>query len=194
MKSKYSLVIVLFILSFLIGGCGPSGGDGETITTQISTDTVSTQLPTVAPSADTSELVSLTAVLSEIEGEVIAKQADEKKFYEVANGFVLNSLGQVSTGYEARVRLDISDGSIVRLGANAVFTLNYGEETTKGTNTKLELNLGQIWVILKGGSVDIDTESGVASIRGSYGGLSVSPDGEIYFTCFEDLSLIDKES
>jgi hypothetical protein len=187
MKSKYSLIVLLVILSFLIWGCEPSGGGGGGggVTTQVSVEIVSPQPPTVEAIDDTSELVSLTAVLSEIEGEVIAKQVDEDNFYEVANGFVLNSLGQVSTGYEARVRLDISDGSIIRLGANAVFTLDYGEETTEGTNTKLELDLGQIWLILKGGSIDVDTESGVASIRGSYGGVSVSPTGEVYFTCFE---------
>jgi hypothetical protein len=183
MKSKFCLIFLLFILTFLIWGCAADGG--SSMATQIPTEPGSTQPPTVESIADTGELVSLTAVLSEIEGEVIAKQSGEDSFYEVANGFVLNSLGQVSTGYEARVRLDISDGSIVRLGANAVFTLDYGKKTAEGTTTKLELNLGQIWVILKGGSIDIDTESGVASIRGSYGGLSVSPTGEVYFTCFE---------
>jgi hypothetical protein len=188
MKSKYYSFIILSIALFVIWGC--QGGGEDVIGTQVSTEaTADVSVPTetvpVETLDETDTQISMTAFLSELEGEVIAKQVDENDFYEVSNGFVLNSLGQVSTGYESRVRLDISDGSIVRLGANAIFTLDYGKKTSEGTNTKLELNLGQIWVILKGGSIDIETESGLASVRGSFLGLSVGPNGEVYLTCFE---------
>jgi hypothetical protein len=188
MKSKNVFLYLIFVAIFIISGCQAGGGDVNT-TQEIAepefTETVVTETSPVEPSGDTGKQIAITAVLSEVEGEVIAKQANENDFYEVSNGFVLNSLGQVSTGFESKTRLDISDGSIVRLGANAVFTLEYGKEIEEGTNTKLELYLGQIWIILKGGSIDVDTESGVASVRGSFLGLSVGPNGEVYATCYE---------
>jgi len=188
MKSKTLIIFILIMVATVISGCqakteNVTGTPGTTLP-----GVTETTQPTTAPEKSGTgqgNQIELTAVLSELEGEVIAKQLDETDFSQVSNGFVLKSLGQVSTGFESRVRLDISDGSIVRLGANAVFTLDYGKEIEEGTKTKLELNLGQIWIVLKGGSIDVDTESGVASVRGSFLGISVSPSGEVYATCFE---------
>ena len=160
MKSKNVFLYLIFVAIFVISGCQAGGGDvnaTQEVAESEVTETVVVETASVDPLEDSGEQIALTAVLSEVEGEVIAKQANENDFSEVSNGFVLNSLGQVSTGFESKTRLDISDGSIVRLGANAVFTLEYGKEIEEGTNTKLELYLGQIWIILKGGSIDVDT-------------------------------------
>jgi hypothetical protein len=184
MRSKAPLIIFLIFVIILFGGCQTE--NNNSVNTQYlppeDTNGIITQEEL---SNGGGKQIEMTAVLSELEGEVIAKQVDESDFSVVTNGFILNSLGQVSTGFESRVRLDLSDGSIVRLGANAFFTLEYGEEEKEGTNSKFELDIGEIWVILKGGSIDVDTESGVASVRGSYLGISVGPNGEVYLTCFE---------
>jgi hypothetical protein len=188
MKLKTLIIFFFLMAMFVIGGCQPKTDNMVNTADITQPSTAETTAPTTAPEkpvADKEKQIELTAVLSELEGEVIAKQVEDVDFSEVSNGFVLKSLGQVSTGFESRVRLDISDGSIVRLGANAVFTLDYGKAVEEETNTKLELDLGQIWIILKGGSIDVDTESGVASVRGSFLGISVSPTGEVYATCFE---------
>jgi hypothetical protein len=184
MRFKSPFIFILIAAIFIFSGC--QAGDDNVVVTPVNLQPSATEIITPEELLGTSgKQIDLTAVLSELQGEVIAKQVDENDFSEVSNGFILNSLGQVSTGFDSRVRLDISDGSIVRLGANAFFTLEYGKENEEGSNTKLELDLGQIWIVLKGGSIDVDTESGVASVRGSYLGVSVGPNGEVYLTCFE---------
>lgn len=128
----------------------------------------------------------LSAALSELSGAVDAKQADDAAFAPVAAGTVLQSNGQIQTGDDGRVRLDLSSGTIIRVTPSSLFTLTANDEVEGGLATKIKLDIGRIFIILNGGSADVETPSGVASVRGSYMKVEVDPETmDIYVTCLE---------
>jgi hypothetical protein len=132
------------------------------------------------------ETQPLSAIFSETIGAVAMKQADEAEFSEAGDGAVLNVDGQVQTGEDGRVRLDLSTGTIIRVTPSSVFTLVSNEEIEGGLLTKIKLEAGKIFIILKGGQADVETPSGVASVRGSYLKVEIDPvTGDIYITCLE---------
>ncbi|MBE0669401.1 MAG: FecR domain-containing protein [Anaerolineales bacterium] len=128
----------------------------------------------------------LSAALSELSGTVDAKQAADDAFAPAAPGTVLQANGQIQTGDDGRVRLDLSSGTIIRVTPSSIFTLTSNEEVEGGLATKIKLDLGKIFIILNGGSADVETPSGVASVRGSYMKVEVDPETmDIYVTCLE---------
>ncbi len=129
--------------------------------------------------------VERTAVLSEAGGEVFMRQPDEAAFMTAETGDILDENGQVQTGEAGRARLDISDQSLVRLGPLTLFTLIGMEETETGFLARVRLELGELWVILQGGSLEVDTPSGISMVRGSYMGVSLDEDGRVTVTCLE---------
>lgn len=128
----------------------------------------------------------LAASLSELSGFVQMKQAGQEVFVEASVSSVLNVNGQVQTGDDGRVRLDLSSGTIIRISPSSVFTLTSNDETEGGLLTKIKLDVGKIFIILNGGQADVETPSGVASVRGSYMKVEVNPiTNTIYITCLE---------
>jgi hypothetical protein len=132
------------------------------------------------------ETSPLSATFSEVTGAVGIKQAEQTDFSEADDGAVLDVNGQVQTGQDGRVRLDLSTGTIIRVTPSSVFTLISNEEVEGGLLTKLKLEAGKIFIILNGGQTNVETPSGVASVRGSYLMVEIDPvTGDIYITCLE---------
>lgn len=128
----------------------------------------------------------LSAVLSELSGTVDMKQAGQETFAPASSDSQLEVNGQVQTGDDGRVRLDLSSGTIIRVGPTSLFTLLSNDEVEGGLATKIKLEIGKIFIILNGGSADVETPSGVASVRGSYMKVEVDPGTlDIYVTCLE---------
>jgi hypothetical protein len=137
-----------------------------------------------APSTPTA--LPLTGALSELSGTVNAKQAEQADFHAVTAGETLKVNGQVQTGEDGRVRIDLSSGTILRVAPASLFTLTSNEPAQGGLATKLKLELGRIYIILNGGSLDVETPSGVASVRGSYMMVEIDPfTQDITVTCLE---------
>jgi len=133
--------------------------------------------PTVSP---------LTGTLSELQGKVDSKKTSEIQFTPVTIGTVLAVNDQVQTGEDGRVRIDLSSGTIVRVVPSSLFTLASNEETSSGLATKGKLDLGRLFIILTGGSLEVETPSGVASVLGSYMMVSVDPQNlDTTVTCLE---------
>ena len=107
MRRKIVVLISLFMILMFAIGC-QSGGDASDAGVS----------PRTTP-------IPLSAVISEMQGEIIAKQAGDREFEIAFDGYELNSSGQVATGTDSRVKLTLSDDSIVRLGSNSFFTLDY---------------------------------------------------------------------
>jgi hypothetical protein len=129
---------------------------------------------------------SLTATLSEIEGGVLARESEDASFAEATVGFVLQVLGQVQTESDGKVRLDFATGTLVRVGPGTLFTLQPAEENPQGLVIRLQLAVGKLWIILQGGSLEVENESGVASVRGSLLSVESKPGSEkIRITCLE---------
>lgn len=128
----------------------------------------------------------LTGALSEISGKVDAKQGDETEFHPVQAGDILRVKDQVQTGEDGRARIDLSSGTIIRVAPSSLFTLASNEESDGSLATKLKLELGRIYIILSGGSLDVETPSGVASVRGSYMMVEIDPvTRNVTVTCLE---------
>lgn len=142
-------------------------------------------LAALAGCQKTEEVSPLSASLSELSGYVQMKQAGQN-FENASANSVLNVDGQVQTGDDGRVRLDLSSGTIIRISPSSVFTLTSNDETEGGLLTKIKLDVGKIFIILNGGQADVETPSGVASVRGSYMKVEVDPITKtIYITCLE---------
>ena len=119
--------------------------------------------------------LDLSAKLSELVGVVEVRNGAQDKFSQVNEGFVLKAIMQLQTKEESRARLDLSTGSIVRLGQNTIFSLDPPTASSGGVLSRIELQVGRVWIILKGGSLDVNTPSGLASVRGSYMSVWVEP-------------------
>lgn len=128
----------------------------------------------------------LSAGLTELSGTVNLKDSPDADFIQAAAGMSLIVNGQVKTGEDGRVRLDLSSGTIIRLVPSTLFTLESNEPAGDGLATKLKLEIGKIFIILNGGSLDVETPSGVASVLGSYMMVEVDPlTKDALVTCLE---------
>jgi hypothetical protein len=127
-----------------------------------------------------------SAVLSELSGKVELKNPGNEAFIPATADTTLEINGQIQTGDDGRARLDLSSGTIIRVAPSSLFTLATNDQTDKGLVTKIQLEIGKIFIILNGGSTDVETTSGVASVRGSYMKVEVDPvTHDIYVTCLE---------
>ena len=175
MQLPKSFFVFFTLLGFLLTACG---GTNQT--------SVVTPTQTVTRTPDQATTVPFTAKLSEIAGGVLAREASDPSFASAHNGYVLPSLGQVQTQTDGKVRLDFSSGSLIRIGPGTLFTLQPPEQDSQGLLIKVSLAVGRLWVILQGGSLEVETKSGVAAVRGSYMSVSYQPDsGEATITCLE---------
>lgn len=94
--------------------------------------------------------------------------------------------GLVRTGLESKVRLDFTEGTIVRLGASSEFAVTEMSASSADPFTRLSLFAGQLWVILNGGQLEVETPVGVAAVRGSYLGVLYDPGTQrLTVTCLE---------
>jgi hypothetical protein len=141
-----------------------------------------------APAAGTPKDLhsDLSASLSEVQGTVEIKNPDQAEFAPAADGLEIEVRGQVRTGADGRLRLDLSTGGIVRVAANSLFNLQANEIQADGPFTRLAVGAGQVWVMLHGGRMEVETPSGVASVRGSYMSVWVDPlTQDVWVTCLE---------
>lgn len=167
MNKKRTLEMALFLLVIALVTVMCANGGGEE------------QPQSTAP---------LTAQLTEISGEVkVLKQLDGIFKDAIAN-VQIEEQDQVLTGEDGRVRMDLSNGTIIRLSPLSNFTLTGIEDTPEGPLTRLQLNIGRLWIILRGGVVEVDTPSGLASVRGSYLHVWVDPvTDQAGVTCLEGI-------
>lgn len=123
--------------------------------------------PTPLPTASVDSARSAT--LSEIVNLVEGRAAEVNEFAQVAVGFVAGVGGAIRTGVDSRARLDLNDGTILRLAPLSSFTLQ-GLPTSSEADplTQLQLVIGKLWVNLTGGAVEVETPVGVATVRGSF--------------------------
>jgi hypothetical protein len=189
MKMRKSFFITLLLtLMLLLGACQPqaatspvapsSGSDAGSASADAS--------PAATESAQAQDSSALFAKISELAGKVDLKQAAQAAFAPASADMQLQVNGQIQTGEDGRVRLDLSSGTIIRVAPSSLFTLIANEEAEDGLFTKIQLELGKVFIILNGGSAQVETPSGVAAVQGSYLKIEFDPDtGELTLTCLE---------
>ncbi len=189
MKISNKPQLIVFLLALTLAACqanSPATGQpaaGSPAPESAGSAAQATRTPTLA--ANEADAPTLLAQLTEANGEILARPDNASEFTTILLGHSIQAGGQVSTGLAASARLDLTDGSIIRMGPNSLFTLEPAEETETGRLARIRLDLGQIWVILNGQALDVDTPSGVASVRGSYLSVVAGREGVIYITCLE---------
>ena len=130
--------------------------------------------------------IDLSAKLSELVGVVEVRNSAQDKFNQVNDGYILKAVEQLQTKEESRARLDLSTGSIIRLGQRTIFSLDTPTAGSDGLLSRIELQAGRVWVVLNGGSIDVNTPGGLASVRGSYMSVWVeTPSNRITVCCLE---------
>ncbi len=149
---------------------------------------VPTSQPPITPT--TIPPASRAATLAEVTNSVESRLSSEAAWGEAAVGQTLPAGGEVKTGADGESRLDLSPDTIVRIGPETHFTVTELSGSDEQPNTLLDLISGELWVILNsslnGGSFDVETPIGSASVRGSY--LSVDYDAasdSLIVSCLE---------
>src|SRR5688572_6387283 len=104
-----SLSSTIFVLLFLLSACGSKNAQAS----------------------------PQSAVLSESSGDVSVKPKDDKDFTSAMDGYVLDEGGQVQTGEDGRVRLDLSTGTILRIGPSSFFELTSNTPSDNDLVTKI---------------------------------------------------------
>ncbi len=129
------------------------------------------RIPTVVPLPPSG---SRSAAVSEIVGLVELLHANDVRWSVAGVGARVNVADSVRTGNDSRARIDISDGTIVRLAANSVFTLEAPKQENNTWWTKLKLEVGELWVSIVGGPLEIETPEGTVTVRGTVFGVRAS--------------------
>lgn len=178
-KTSYALLI----LTLLLGAC---------TTSQTATETVAAQPvanPSAVDSGSATEAIASTreAVLSEIENTVSVRKTSADELVSAEKGMSILEGGSVETGENSRVRLDLMpEGTIVRVGPNSAFNFSKLMDENGQPKTTVQLLVGKVFVLLKGGSLNVETPSGVASVRGSLLSVEFNPEtGRITASCLE---------
>jgi len=128
----------------------------------------------------------LSAVLSEITGSVQITKGADGSTLEASDGAPIVLNDRVFTNQNSRARVDISSGTLIRMSPLTTFVLTTMENNNNDPLTRLKLEAGRLWIILNGGSVEVDTPAGQASVRGSYLHVWVnSGTGETEISCLE---------
>ena len=168
------LAIVIIALALIILGCTLPTPGAPTATN-----------PSPVATSPSTEVESFAAKMSEVTGKVDAKQTSSADYAPAENGLTLQVGGEALTGDDGRARLDFSDGTILRVGPSSHFILNSMQSNQNGTDTKISLDAGSLWILLSTGSLEVETPSGLASVRGSYLHVEILEDNKVRITCLE---------
>lgn len=145
---------------------------------------------TACANSNTNPNPARTAQLSELRNTVETRAGETMDWQAAVEGDGLTAGGGVRTGDDARARLDISDGTIMRLASNTDFTLLQFTADATDPVTQWSLSAGKLWIsvtkALGAGSFEVETPNGVASVRGSLMGVEYYPaNGHMIITCLE---------
>jgi hypothetical protein len=181
--------IALWLISVLaaIAACQPQAALPTAEPARTAPTATSTPTPTpTASQTSTHTPVPLNATLSETSGGVDVKQPAQVDFAAAAPPLILQVKGQVRTAEDGRARLDLSTSTILRLAPLTLFTLQANDPAETSLLTRIKLALGQLYILLTGGSVEVETDSGFASVRGSYMLVAIDPlNGDTIIQCLE---------
>lgn len=185
----------LLLLTFLLVACSPSLPPAESDSTSMPESTA-TEAPAATEAAATETAIPVReAVISEIENTVSVRSAADQEFAPATINMEITAGGGLQTEDESRARIDLlPDGTILRVGPNSSFTLPEITEVDGQPKTIVELFFGKVYILLNGGSLDVKTPSGIASVRGSV--LSVEYDPEtkrVVASCLEGHCTLEDE-
>jgi hypothetical protein len=172
----------LLFLALLLSACGGGATATEPAATQkpAPTKTAVSASATPTPKATETVVPAREASLSDFENKVSARVSSTDTFAPASLGMNIQPSGGVETGADSRARLDLlPEGTIVRVGPNSSFTIPEVAEENSQPKTTIELLFGKIYILLNGGSLDVKTSTGVASVRGSLMRVEFDPEKKL---------------
>jgi hypothetical protein len=176
---KKGLGIVL-LLSLLLSGCATATAT-PALETDVATSASAAQTAVASPGPETMTAPapasnSRKAILAEMEKSVYFRPAQDAQPTPASVGMEILPNGGIETGKDGRARLDLHpEKTIVRVGPNSSFTLPELSEADGKPVTTIELFFGKIYILLNGGSLNVKTPGGVASVHGSVMSVEYNP-------------------
>src|SRR5258708_2641872 len=178
-SAPHWILLTILLAAMAANACrfGPAG---------LSNPPASTFSPVTSTPAASATLPGRTAVLEDIVGTVLSGPAGSGKDVPATNGQVLSEGAQVGTGKDSKARINLNDGTILRLRPDTLVTLDRLAGDLSNPFTRLLLAVGKVFVILKSGQLEVQSPVGVAAVTGSF--LSVEYQGDtntVVVTCLE---------
>src|SRR5574341_1338845 len=185
--SRRSTVLVLSVLVAATQACGGLGGSGTSAT------------PTTGPggaqatpgAGGSTGTGARLANISEIQNIVQAQDPGSTDWPAAVEGQQIAAGGGGKTGEASRVRLDIApDATVLRIAPNTTFRLETLSPEPTDPVTRFVLEAGKLFAQvtkqLGGGSFEVETPSGVATVRGSLMSAAYEAgSGKMVVTCLE---------
>jgi len=114
------------------------------------------------------ETAPLTVTLHEIQGQVQVLKPEDGLFTDVVDGQQLRVNDQLLTYNDGHVKLVFSSGTTVYVSPLTTFIVESLENQDDFPTAKLRLEVGEVWVVLHGGTLAVDTPAGTATVVGSF--------------------------
>jgi hypothetical protein len=163
MKKRLLLISVTFVL--ILAACSK----GQSKASQTNTPSANATPTLQAGASSAIPTASQGAAIKEFQNNVTVRTSAGGNYAPAVAGMAVPVGGSVQTGDNSRARVDLlPDGTIIRVGPNSLYTVTDISINQNGkSSTRIKLDFGQIWILLKGGQLQVETPSGVASVRGS---------------------------
>jgi hypothetical protein len=153
MRNKLTVGLGLVLLGLLLGGVGPVQADTAPANAGVGTLTVKI-------------------------GRVEIQRNGQAQYAPAEKGSLLFEGDKIKTGELARAAILLDDGSLIRLNANSELLLK--DKKPGNQKSRLQLMLGHLWakVTKQENSLEIETPTAVAAIKGTQLELVFGPDGQ----------------
>ena len=158
------------LLAFILVACEPATAP---VVPAVPSPLTETPIPATATPSPNATPVERQATITSMENDVQAHASADEPYAPAAIGQHLRTGGQAKSGETGKARFDLlPEGTILRIGPNSLFTLEELSDDPQNLFSRFRLFMGKIWVILLGGTLEVDTQVGIAAVRGSHMGIS----------------------
>lgn len=182
------LLTTLLLLTLILGACQKSRPAPQL-------DTTKPEASALPASVQSPATTTRQAVVTEIKNTANVRLTSDSEALPAESGMVIQTGGGLETGDDGHARMDLKpEGTIVRVGPNSSFLIPQITEENGQPKTTIQLLFGKMYILLNGGSLDVKTASGTASVRGSLLGVEYYPgQNAIKATCFEGHCALENE-
>lgn len=119
------------------------------------------------------------ATVSEVVNVVEARASTHDAFAPIVNQSTLHEGSQIRTGDASGARLDLTGGTVVRVGPNSSLAISYIIVSENDTRIDFQLEAGKIWLNAIGGKLKVTLPVGTVSMRGAYGVIEYDPAADV---------------
>lgn len=130
--------------------------------------TTTPEAPTPSPGTSPESEVEKVAVLGDLSPLVSIRASNEDDWQEARFGDTLGVGNELLTDANGRARVLFSEGTVLRLAPNTQITVtDHRQAASQNWLTRLNLWVGQLWLLTQGDQAQVETPLGVASVQGS---------------------------